>query len=514
MHKRDWLIISMAVVLSLILGVWLYLKNDVKSNNTKLDDYVPASIYQMQGQGIEDFDLAFLKLEKANQNIVYSPLSIKYALKMLEDGANGKSKKQISNVLGNYVSKKYFNSKNISLANALFVKDSYKNDINESYIQNIKDKYNASLVYDSFNTPDKINKWVSDKTFNLINEPFASINDLDYILINALAIDMDWVKKIQDDEFYYGVSFPHESYTTFVDVLQEYSYHDLEFANLSNPVQSVELSATANKYDIINVLKEENIRKTVGEEYKKWLITEEEKENVTDSEVQEFLDKYLEELNVGYNQLFSSTDFSFYVDDDLKVFSKDLKTYDNTTLQYVGIMPMQTSLEEFIKTLDSQKLTNIIQNIKPLELASFEEGFVSEIHAYIPLFKLDYKLDFINDLKSLGITDVFSKDKADLSNLTKSSSVIIEAESQANLEFSNNGIKASALTYFGGAGDDTDGFEYLYDVPVKKIDLTFDKPFLFLIKDKKTNEVWFMGTVYEPNPYVEMTPDEYYDTLF
>jgi len=35
------------------------------------------------------------------------------------------------------------------------------------------------------------------------------------------------------------------------------------------------------------------------------------------------------------------------------------------------------------------------------------------------------------------------------------------------------------------------------------IDLTFDKPFMFIIRDKDTQEVWFSGTVYEPTKYKE-----------
>ena len=38
----------------------------------------------------------------------------------------------------------------------------------------------------------------------------------------------------------------------------------------------------------------------------------------------------------------------------------------------------------------------------------------------------------------------------------------------------------------------------MYDVPVEEIDLTFDKPYMFIIRDKESGEVWFAGTVYEP----------------
>jgi len=31
------------------------------------------------------------------------------------------------------------------------------------------------------------------------------------------------------------------------------------------------------------------------------------------------------------------------------------------------------------------------------------------------------------------------------------------------------------------------------------IDITINKPFMFLIRDKATKDIWFTGTVYEPN---------------
>ena len=81
----------------------------------------------------------------------------------------------------------------------------------------------------------------------------------------------------------------------------------------------------------------------------------------------------------------------------------------------------------------------------------------------------------------------------------------MDARHKANIEFSNNGIKAAAATSLSG-GKGAGGscvFDYRYDVPVKKIDLTFDNPYMIIIRDKNTGEVWFTGTVYEPELYSE-----------
>ena len=60
----------------------------------------------MQGNGLSDFDLKFLALEIGEENKVYSPLSIKYALQMLAEGAAGDTRAQLDGVIGKYSARK------------------------------------------------------------------------------------------------------------------------------------------------------------------------------------------------------------------------------------------------------------------------------------------------------------------------------------------------------------------------------------------------------------------------
>ena len=165
-------------------------------------------------------------------------------------------------------------------------------------------------------------------------------------------------------------------------------------------------------------------------------------------------------------------------------------------------MPTQDNLSTYIKNINADKINSLISNLKSIELNSFKDGVITEISGYIPMFKFDYELKLVNDLNTLGIKDVFDKDKADLSNLTSDSAYISNAKHKANIEFSNEGIKAAAATSIGGAGMGSCGFNYKFDVPVEKIDLTFANPYMFIIRDKDTGEVWFTGTVYEPVEFV------------
>ena len=176
---------------------------EVKKTNTE---------YRMTGNNLQEFDISFLKLENQEKNKIYSPLSIKYTLAMLNEGADGATKDQITNVIGDYKSKKYMNSEHMSLANALFVRDTFKDNIIDDYTKKIKTKYDAEVIEDSFKNAEKINNWTSDKTFKLINGLLKDedMGDLEYVLVNALAIDMNWNNAMQCAS---GIKIPCISYS-------------------------------------------------------------------------------------------------------------------------------------------------------------------------------------------------------------------------------------------------------------------------------------------------------------
>ncbi len=516
-NKKKSLIIITIILVIIALGIFIFFKVKVNKNNSKPDDNKENvevkrenkySEYQLKDNKLSNFDLYFLQLENNKQNMIYSPLSIKYVLEMLSSGTDGESKYQIDDILGTYTNKKYTNNKNMSFANALFVRNSYKDNIKTSYVDTLKDKYNAEVIYDDFKNVNTINKWVSDKTYKLINNLYDDISDNDFILANALGIDMEWINKIQDEEYGYYTEYAHEKFSKIIQGLELSDYTGINFTGYNKKAKAVEIGAVANKYNIIKELGEDNIRKKVTEEYDKWLKNQEEEmtmcgspDNLDEADKLD-LDKYIKELKENYQQISSSTDFEFYTDSETKVFAKDLKTYNGTTLQYIGIMPTQDNLSTYIKNINADKINTLISNLKPIELNSFKDGVITEISGYIPMFKFDYELKLVNDLNTLGIKDVFDSDKANLSNLTSDKAYISNAKHKANIEFSNEGIKAAAATSVGGAGGGMCGFDYKFDVLVEKIDLTFANPYMFIIRDKDTGEVWFTGTVYEPIEFV------------
>lgn len=535
MKKGKIFIIAIILIAIVVVGCVLglqYFNKDNKNEVSKIEEneitteteVKKMSEYRIE-EGISNFDLAFLKIENPRENMIYSPLSIKYALGMLEEAAEGKTKEEIANILSDYQIKEYTNSKNMAFGNALFVRDTF--NVRNEYKTLLEKSYNADVITDSFQNGNTINKWVSEKTLNLINDIVddESVKNLDFALVNALGIDMEWNNKffmasdlnnITDENIKYECNYSHINNTNW---MAPNTVSSSNFNNKSNKVSGMEIYATLNNYDIINDLGEEYIRKTVTEEFTKWAKGEGREyedmfngdysdENIA-KQAEKYLDGsddsnytsengYLKELASSYKDVSYSTDFSLYVDDDVKMFAKDLKEYDGTTLEYIAIMPTNDELEDFIENTTAEEIKDLISNLKELKLENFNDGVITEISGYIPKFKFEYDLNLIDDLNKMGIEKVFKQEEAELANLCEEDGTYISnAKHKANIEFTQDGIKASAATMAGGLGAGS-WFDYIFDVPIEKIDLTFDKPYMFLIRDKSNGEIWFAGNVYEP----------------
>ena len=97
-------------------------------------------------------------------------------------------------------------------------------------------------------------------------------------------------------------------------------------------------------------------------------------------------------------------------------------------------------------------------------------------------------------VEKIPITDAFDENSANFSNMTSSQGLYVsDALHKTNIDFSEQGIKASAATVIVMQD------KAMAVSPTQLEEIKFDKPFLYIIRDKNTNEIWFVGTVYEPN---------------
>ena len=356
---------------------------------------------------------------------------------------------------------------------------------------------------------------------------------------------MEWNHKFlkhyyeDDSNITYGEEYSHERIATEKYKFSWYAADDVikkKFDDGKQTVAALRVDASFNNYDIVSELGEDAIYDTVYADFKDWALgtgvyantynghedyafngdfSEENIKKVFDewyynSDYPEY--SYINLIKQNYGKEAYSTDFSIYVDDDVKVFAKDLKEYDGTTLQYVGIMPKNENLDQYVEHVKNTEITDYINNLKDMKKENFKDGCVTYIHGYIPKFSFEYDLDLQSDLEKMGVTDVFEQGKANLTKMTDDKDVYIgEVKHKANIEFTQDGIKAAAATMAGGLGAG-EWYDYYFEAPVEDIDITFDKPYMFLVRDKATGETWFVGTVYEPLDADSDTTSEWMST--
>lgn len=413
------LIVLLLIIIVAIFWIIIY----KKGNNNKIAQDIKrkeetTGIEEIVDGNNNEFAIKFLKLENDKQNMVYSPLSIKYALKMLQEGAGGNTKTQIENVLKNETLTKYNNIDNIlSLANSVYIRDEYSEFVKEEFKNNLIEKYNAEINYDSFENANNINKWIEDKTLgiikNMLKDEEISSQNITMLLINALAIDMEW----------------KEQFTPSKTQASEFYLED------GNTMQAI-------------MMKKET-----------------ESENA-----------------------------SYYKDENVTLLTMDLQEYEDTQLEFVAIMPNE-NLSEYIKNLSLEECNNMLD--KTTLASERKDG----VEIYMPRFSVEYELKLKKDLIDLGIKDAFNEAAADFSNMVKTEEgqnlYVSDARHKANIDFTEKGIKASAVTMFAMRS------AIVMEEPKEPEIIRIDKPFAYFIKDKNTGEIWFVGTVYEPSSWEE-----------
>jgi serpin B len=109
------------------------------------------------------------------------------------------------------------------------------------------------------------------------------------------------------------------------------------------------------------------------------------------------------------------------------------------------------------------------------------------VRVSLPRFSLESRFDLTKTLEAMGMADAFSRGKADFSGMTGRRDLFIDLViHQATVEVSEEGTEAAAATAVKTKG---------ISMPAAFV---ADHPFLFLIRDKQTGSILFMGRVVDP----------------
>lgn len=384
MKRKEMLFIIGALLICSIFLLTGYIVHNKKGSGTKPNISLNKN---------NKFDYKFIKEIDSNDNSLVSPLSMAYLLSMIQSGAKGSTLNELNIALDNYDLQPMENiDSKISMANSMWINNKYKNDIDNTFATALKINYHSEVLYDEFINADNINKWVSEKTYNMINElfPSDSVNSVDTImaLVNAIGINFKW-----DEEF------------------------------------------DCNKTLMGN-----------------------------------FLDKNVYMMNSNEKYLESDYYTGFIKDYE--------KLSDNSQYEFIGLLPKK-DIQDVINNISNDVIKNSITE--------------SEAHIQIPRFKYEYNVNNVKGiLESLGIKDIFNKEKANFGGIAEDiyvSSIV----QKTYIDFMESGTKAAAAS--GGAFDIKSATE--------EKEVIFNKPFVYLIRKKESNNIYFIGTVNSPIEYDE-----------
>lgn len=170
--------------------------------------------------------------------------------------------------------------------------------------------------------------------------------------------------------------------------------------------------------------------------------------------------------------------FSVYFEPDYSAI--DLP-YGQGNYSMVVLLPNDdSSLNELINQLDNEEWNTLMQSMREPSAWNLE----------LPKFKFEYENTLNNELIDLGLGVAFS-DLADFTGInTNGGLVISRVKHKTFVEVNEEGTEAAAVTSVTvgvtSVGPNTNTF-------------IIDHPFLFVIKEKYTNAILFIGTVTDPS---------------
>ncbi|XP_030065017.1 serpin B10 [Microcaecilia unicolor] len=174
---------------------------------------------------------------------------------------------------------------------------------------------------------------------------------------------------------------------------------------------------------------------------------------------------------------------NIYQDDSLETMILDMP-YVNNDLSMIILLPNDindnsTGLEKLERALTLEKL---------LECTSPDVMEKVSVEVYLPKIKLEEKYDLRETLSLMGMSDVFSQEKANLSGMSTGNLYLSQVFHKAYVDINEEGTEAAAAT----------GATVMRRSREITVKFEVDHPFLFFIKHNKTNTILFYGRCCSP----------------
>jgi serpin B len=151
--------------------------------------------------------------------------------------------------------------------------------------------------------------------------------------------------------------------------------------------------------------------------------------------------------------------------------------YAGSNLSMVILLPTAGTLDSFEASLDATKLASLLDGLTPSQ----------EVTLTLPKFKFDASFDLNAALSALGMPDAFDAARADFSGMDGQKDLSIQRVLHKSfIVVDEQGTEAAAAT------------GVTIDRAAISVTVNVDHPFLFLITDRSSGTILFVGRVMDP----------------
>lgn len=138
---------------------------------------------------------------------------------------------------------------------------------------------------------------------------------------------------------------------------------------------------------------------------------------------------------------------------------------------------------------------SVSQCIEQLSQTRFDAALAKmsskELLVRLPKFDLDFNHELVKIMKQLGIVDVFDSEIADLSKMGSrhDKAFVNKAFQLSHIKVEESGTEAAAVTVIIAADN------AVMPIETDPIEFNVNRPFAYIIRDKQTNTILFVGKV-------------------
>ncbi|XP_030665938.1 serpin B3 isoform X3 [Nomascus leucogenys] len=225
----------------------------------------------------------------------------------------------------------------------------------------------------------------------------------------------------------------------------------------------------------------------------------------------QFLQEYLDAIKKFYQTSVESVDFAHAPEESRKKINSWVESQTNEKIKNLipdGIIDNITTLvlvnaiyfkgqwkNEFKKENTKEekfwpdKLEEKLTAEKLMEWTSSQNMREARVDLHLPRFKVEESYDLKDTLRTMGMVDIFNRD-ADLSGMTGSRGLVVsKVLHKAFVEVTEEGVEATTATAVVGG---------VTSPPSTNEEFHCNHPFLFFIRQNKTNSILFFGRFSSP----------------